>query len=188
MINAVDLRSGMRFVQDGNLIEVLEASHHKPGKGNTVMRMKLKNIRTGAIYETTFRPDEKFERAYFDKKKVQYLYGQGAEAVFMDLETYEQYQIPSEQIQDEMKFVKENMELEIEFYGDEVIGLILPPSVTLTVKETQPSIKGATVTGSGKPATMETGLVVTVPDFIEEGELLEISTKDGGSYSRRAQG
>ena len=185
MISAVDLRAGMTFIQDGKLIKVLQASHHKPGKGNTVMRMKLRDVRTGATYDTTFRPDEKFEKAHIDTKKVQYLYTMEDTGFFMDLETYDQYEIPIDTIEDEMKFVLENMELSIQFYGSEVIGIQLPSTVILRVEETQPSIKGATVTGSGKPAIMETGLVVNVPDFIEAGELLEVNTSEG-TYQKRA--
>lgn len=187
MISAVDLRAGMTFIQDDKLIRVIEASHHKPGKGNTVMRMKLRDVRSGATYDTTFRPDEKFEKAFLETKDVQYLYNNAGMEVFMDLETYEQYEIPTEQIENEMLFLKENMEAKIQFFGSEVIGVEVPSSVELTVTETQPSIKGATVTGSGKPATMETGLVVNVPDFIESGEVLVITTADGGNYKQRAK-
>jgi elongation factor P len=185
MIAASDLRAGMTFVQGDKLIKVLDASHHKPGKGNTVMRMKLRDVRTGSTYDTTFRPDEKFEKAMMETKPVQYLYSQDDIAIFMDLETYEQYEIPIATVEEEMKYLLENMEVKIQFYGEEVIGLTLPTSVVLRVVETQPSIKGATVTGSGKPATMETGLVVNVPDFIEEGEMLEINTQEG-TYQKRA--
>ena len=168
MIAASDLKAGMTFEQDGKLIKVMEASHHKPGKGNTVMRMKLKDVRTGSTTDTTMRPDEKVKKAHIDTKPVQYLYSQDDMAIFMDLETYE------------------NMEVKIQFYGEEVIGLTLPTTVILRVAETQPSIKGATVTGSGKPATMETGLVVNVPDFVEADELLEINTAEG-TYLKRAK-
>ena len=185
MISASDLRAGMTFVQDGKLIKVLEASHHKPGKGNTVMRMKLRDVRSGATYDTTFRPEEKFERAHIDTKTVQYLYTMDDTAYFMDLETYEQYEIPTETVETEMKYNLENMEVKIQFFGSEVVGIQLPTTVVLKVEETQPSIKGATVTGSGKPATMETGLVVNVPDFIEAGEYLEINTAEG-TYVKRA--
>nr|WP_248628708.1 elongation factor P [Enterococcus cecorum] len=185
MISASDLRAGMTFVQDGKLIKVLEASHHKPGKGNTVMRMKLRDVRSGATYDTTFRPEEKFERAHIDTKTVQYLYTMDDTAYFMDLESYEQYEIPTETVETEMKYILENMEVKIQFFGSEVVGIQLPTTVVLKVEETQPSIKGATVTGSGKPATMETGLVVNVPDFIEAGEYLEINTAEG-TYVKRA--
>lgn len=185
MIAASDLRAGMTFEQDGKLIKVLEASHHKPGKGNTVMRMKLKDVRTGSTVDTTMRPDEKVKKAHIDTKPVQYLYSQDDIANFMDLETYEQYEIPSETIEEELKYLLENMEVKIQFFGSEVIGITLPTTVILEVTETQPSIKGATVTGSGKPATMETGLVVNVPDFVETGEFLEINTQEG-TYLKRA--
>lgn len=185
MITASDLRASMTFVQDGKLIKVLEASHHKPGKGNTVMRMKLRDVRSGATYDTTFRPEEKFEKAHIDTKTVQYLYTMDDTANFMDLETYDQYEIPVDTVAEEMKYILENMEVKIQFFGDEVIGIQLPTTVVLTVQETQPSIKGATVTGSGKPATMETGLVVNVPDFVEAGEALEINTTEG-TYVKRA--
>ena len=185
MISASDLRAGMTFVQDGKLIKVLDASHHKTGKGNTVMRLKLKDVRSGATFDTTFRPEEKFDKAHIDTKPVQYQYTIDDTAFFIDLETYEQYEIPVETVEEEMKYILENMEVKIQFFGSEVIGVQLPTTVVLRVVETQPSIKGATVTGSGKPATMETGLVVNVPDFIETDELLEINTAEG-SYVKRA--
>ena len=165
MISASDLKAGMTFLQDGKLIRVLEASHHKPGKGNTIMRMKLRDVRSGATYETSFRPEDKFERAYLETKEVQYLYSMEGTAVFMDLETFDQYEIPADTIENELLYILENANVKIQFFGSEVIGVELPGSVTLKVAETQPSIKGATVTGSGKPATMETGLVVNVPDL-----------------------
>ncbi|MDB1631781.1 elongation factor P [Enterococcus faecalis] len=186
MIAASDLKAGMTFEQDGKLIKVMEASHHKPGKGNTVMRMKLKDVRTGSTTDTTMRPDEKVKKAHIDTKPVQYLYSQDDMAIFMDLETYEQYEVLTALIEEELKYLLENMEVKIQFYGEEVIGLTLPTTVILRVAETQPSIKGATVTGSGKPATMETGLVVNVPDFVEADELLEINTAEG-TYLKRAK-
>ena len=186
MIAASDLKAGMTFEQDGKLIKVMEASHHKPGKGNTVMRMKSKDVRTGSTTDTTMRPDEKVKKAHIDTKPVQYLYSQDDMAIFMDLETYEQYEVPTALIEEELKYLLENMEVKIQFYGEEVIGLTLPTTVILRVAETQPSIKGATVTGSGKPATMETGLVVNVPDFVEADELLEINTAEG-TYLKRAK-
>lgn len=185
MIAVSDLKAGMTFEQDGKLIRVMEASHHKPGKGNTVMRMKLKDVRTGATTDTTMRPDDKVKKAFIESKPVQYLYSQDDTANFMDLETYEQYEIPTSVIEDELKYLLENMEVKIQFYGSEVIGITLPTTVILKVQETQPSIKGATVSGSGKPAVMETGLVVNVPDFIEADELLEINTQEG-TYLKRA--
>ena len=173
MIDASKLRAGMTFVAaDGKLLRVLEASHHKPGKGNTVMRMKLRDVRSGSTFDTTYRPDEKFEQAIIESRTATYLYQMDDTAYFMDTESFEQYEIPTVAVQDELRFILENSEVKIQFYGTEVIGVTVPTTVELTVTDTQPSIKGATVTGSGKPATLETGLVVNVPDFIEIGQKL----------------
>ncbi|KAF0507172.1 elongation factor P [Pediococcus acidilactici] len=185
MVEAINLKAGMTFIKDGKLIKVLETNHHKPGKGNTVMQMKLYDVRSGATVQTTMRPTEKVEQAIVDTKEAQYLYRQDDTAIFMDTETYEQYELPISSIEQEMKYLLENTEVEINFYGDEVIGITLPTTVELKVVETSPSIKGATVTGSGKPATMETGLVVNVPDFVQEGETLIINTEKG-TYTKRA--
>ena len=184
MISAVDLRAGMTFIQDGKLIKVLEASHHKPGKGNTIMSMKLRDVRSGSTFDTSYRPEEKFEQAIIETVPAQYLYQMDDTAYFMNTETYDQYEIPVANVQEELKFILENSEVKIQFYGTEVIGVQVPTTVELTVTETQPSIKGATVTGSGKPATLETGLVVNVPDFIEAGQKLVINTVEGTYVSR----
>ena len=185
MVEAINLKAGMTFIKDGKLIKVLETNQHKPGKGNTVMQMKLYDVRSGATVQTTMRPTEKVEQAIVDTKEAQYLYRQDDTAIFMDTETYEQYELPISSIEQEMKYLLENTEVKINFYGDEVIGITLPTTVELKVVETSPSIKGATVTGSGKPATMETGLVVNVPDFVQEGETLIINTEKG-TYTKRA--
>ena len=186
MIEASKLRAGMTFVtNDGKLIKVLEANHHKPGKGNTIMRMKLRDVRSGSTFDTSYRPEEKFEQAIIETVPAQYLYQMDDTAYFMNTETYDQYEIPVEQVKEELLYVLENTDVKIQFYGTEVIGLQLPTTVVLEVAETQPSIKGATVTGSGKPATMETGLVVNVPDFVEAGTKLEINTQTG-EYLKRA--
>lgn len=185
MIEASKLKAGMTFeTTDGKLIRVLEASHHKPGKGNTVMRMKLRDVRTGSTFDTTYRPEEKFEQAIIETRSAQYLYQMDDTAYFMDTENYEQYEIPIVNIENELKFILENSEVKIQFYGSEVIGVTIPTTVELVVTDTQPSIKGATVTGSGKPATLETGLVVNVPDFIEVGQKLVINTAEGTYVSR----
>ena len=185
MIEASKLRAGMTFVtNDGKLIKVLEASHHKPGKGNTIMRMKLRDVRSGSTFDDTYRPEDKFEQAVIETVTAQYLYSMDGIANFMNNETYEQYEIPVEQVKDELLYVLENTDVKIQFYGTEVIGIQLPTTVVLEVTETQPSIKGATVTGSGKPATLETGLVVNVPDFIEAGQKLVINTAEGTYVSR----
>lgn len=149
------------------------------------MRMKLKDVRSGSTFDDTYRPEDKFEQAVIETVTAQYLYSMDGIANFMNNETYEQYEIPVEQVKDELLYVLENTDVKIQFYGTEVIGIQLPTTVVLEVTETQPSIKGATVTGSGKPATMETGLVVNVPDFVEAGTKLEINTQTG-EYLKRA--
>ena len=185
MIEASKLRASMTFVTgDGKLIRVLEASHHKPGKGNTVMRMKLRDVRSGSTFDTTYRPEEKFEQAIIETVPAQYLYKMDDTAYFMNSETYDQYEIPVANVENELRYILENGEVKIQFYGTEVIGVQVPTTVELTVTDTQPSIKGATVTGSGKPATLETGLVVNVPDFIEVGQKLVINTQEGTYVSR----
>lgn len=185
MIEASKLKAGMTFeTADGKLIKVLEASHHKPGKGNTVMRMKLRDVRAGSTFDTTYRPDEKFEQAIIETRSATYLYQMDDTAFFMDTESYDQYEIPTANVAEELKYILENTEVKIQFYGIEVIGVTVPTTVELTVTDTQPSIKGATVTGSGKPATLETGLVVNVPDFIEIGQKLVINTAEGTYVSR----
>lgn len=185
MVDASKLKSGMTFTTaDGRLLRVLEASHHKPGKGNTVMRMKLRDVRTGSTFDTTYRPEEKFDQAIIETRVATYLYQMDGIAYFMDTESFEQYEIPTANVEQELLYILENSEVKIQFYGTEVIGVQVPTTVELTVAETQPSIKGATVTGSGKPATLETGLVVNVPDFIEAGQKLVINTAEGTYVSR----
>ena len=185
MIEASKLRAGMTFVtNDGKLIKVLEASHHKPGKGNTIMRMKLRDVRSGSTFDTSYRPEEKFEQAIIETVPAQYLYQMDDTAYFMNTETYDQYEIPVVKTDKSISFLQRNTDVKIQFYGTEVIGIQLPTTVVLEVTETQPSIIGATVTGSGKPATLETGLVVNVPDFIEAGQKLVINTVEGTYVSR----
>lgn len=185
MVEAINLKKGMIFEMNGKLIKVLEANHHKPGKGNTVMQMKLNDVRTGAIVQTTMRPSEKVELAIVDKKNARYLYGEGDLEVFMDMDTYEQYELTKEQLANEEKYLMPNMEVQLDFCKNELIGIELPTTVEMKVTETEPTIKGATAASGGKPATMETGLVVTVPDFINVGDTLVINTTTG-EYKARA--
>ncbi|WP_281830210.1 MULTISPECIES: elongation factor P [Lactobacillus] len=185
-MQAISLKKGMVFKQEGKLIRVLKANHHKPGKGNTVMQMDLRDVKSGAVVHKTMRPTEKIDLVELTKKNAQYLYGEDGVYTFMDTETYNQYEISKDQLGDDVQYLIPNIEVSLEFTDEgKLIGIELPSTVVLTVKETQPGIKGATVTGGGKPATMETGLVVTVPDFINEGEKLVIGTEEG-DYKGRA--
>ncbi|MBD5430711.1 elongation factor P [Lactobacillus sp.] len=186
MTQAIELKKGMIFSQDGKLIEVLKSNHHKPGKGNTVMQMDLRDVISGAVVHKTMRPTEKVELVEVSLIKSQYLYDDETNYIFMDTNTYEQYMIPKEHLEAESKYLMPNIDVDLKFTDDgKLIGINLPSTVTMKVVETQPEIKGATAAGGGKPATMETGLVVTVPDFIKEGEELVIGTENG-DYKARA--
>ncbi|CAM3181991.1 elongation factor P [Lactobacillus bombicola] len=188
MVQAINLKKGMVFSQDGKLIRVLKANHHKPGKGNTVMQMDLRNIESGAVVHKTMRPTEKVELIDITKKNAQFLYNEGDTYTFMDSETYEQYEVTSEKLGDDKLYLIPNIQVQLEFANDSnLLGVELPATVVMKVVHTEPGIKGATVTGTGKPATMETGLVVQVPDFIKDGEELVINTAEG-VYKSRAEG
>lgn len=184
MISVNEFKNGLTIEVDGELWRVVEFQHVKPGKGSAFVRSKLKNLRTGAVQEKTFRAGEKVNQAQIDRKKMQYLYADGDNYVFMDTNTYEQLELPGSQIEEELKYMKENMVVSIIMFGIETLGVELPNTVDLEVKETEPGIKGDTSSGGSKPATMETGLVVQVPFFVSEGDVLTINTSDGTYISR----
>ena len=185
-MQAIELKKGMIFDENGKLMLVLSANHHKPGKGNTVMQMDLRDVRAGSVIHKTMRPSEKVELVEVVKKNAQYLYAEGDSYNLMDSETYEQYAISADQLGDDVKYLMPNIEVILEFTEEgELLAVQLPATVNMKVKETQPGIKGATAASGGKPATMETGLVVTVPDFINEGDELVINTETG-AYKGRA--
>ncbi len=184
MISVNDIKIGMTIEVDGELWRILDFQHHKPGKGNTIVRTKLKNLRTGAVNEKRFNAGVKVAKAMIDTKKMQYLYESGGNYVFMDLENYEQIEIPGEQIEYELKFMLENMEVNVIMFGAEILGVDLPNTVILEVAETSPNIKGDTSSGGSKPATMETGVVVNVPFFVNVGDKLIVNTTDSSYVSR----
>lgn len=184
MISVNDFKTGLTIEVDGGIWQVIEFQHVKPGKGAAFVRSKLRNLRTGAIQEKTFRAGEKVSKAHIDNRKMQYLYASGDNHVFMDNETYDQIELPSAQIEHELKFLKENMDVSIMMFQTETLGVQLPTTVTLEVTETEPGIKGDTASGGTKPATVETGLVVQVPFFVNEGDKLIINTSDGSYVSR----
>lgn len=184
MISVNEFKNGLTIEVDGELWRVVEFQHVKPGKGSAFVRSKLKNLRTGAVQEKTFRAGEKVNQAQIDRKKMQYLYADGDNYVFMDTNTYEQLELPGSQIEEKLKYMKENMVVSIIMFGTETLGVELPNTVDLEVKETEPGIKGDTSSGGSKPATMETGLVVQVPFFVSEGDVLTINTSDGTYISR----
>ncbi|MBM7693266.1 elongation factor P [Peribacillus deserti] len=184
MISVNDFRTGLTIEVDGGIWTVIEFQHVKPGKGAAFVRSKLRNLRTGAIQEKTFRAGEKVSKAHIENRKMQYLYASGDSHVFMDNESYEQIELPANQIERELKFLKENMEVYIMTFQSETLGVELPNTVTLEVTDTEPGIKGDTASGGTKPATVETGLVVQVPFFVNIGDKLIINTTDGSYVSR----
>lgn len=184
-ITTNDLKTGMALELDNGLFNVVDFQHVKPGKGPAFVRTTLKNVRTGAQLERTFRAGEKVERAIIDKRDMQYLYRDGAGFVFMDNETYEQQTLDPVVLGDTANYLVESMEATIWFFDTEIVGSEIPASVELDVAETEPGIQGDRVSGATKPATMQTGVVVQVPLFIETGERLKIDTRTG-SYIGRA--
>ena len=184
MISVNEFKNGLTIEVNDELWRVVEFQHVKPGKGSAFVRSKLKSLRTGAVQEKTFRAGEKVEQAQIDNRKMQYLYADGTNYVFMDTTTYEQLELPQERIKDELNYLKENMVVNIIMHENETLGIDLPNTVDLKVAETEPGIKGDTASGGSKPAKMETGLIVQVPFFVNEGDVLTINTQDGSYVSR----
>lgn len=185
MISVNDFRTGMTIEYEGSIWQVMEFQHVKPGKGAAFVRSKLRNLRNHNIQEKTFRAGERVKRAHIENKSMQYLYASGDMHAFMDMESFEQIEIPANQIEYELNFIKENVMVNIMMFQGEVLGIALPNHVELEVTETEPGIKGDTVSGGSKAATLETGFVVQVPLFINTGDMLVISTEDGKYISRK---
>ncbi|MEH7124483.1 elongation factor P [Bacillus sp. JJ1773] len=185
MISVNDFRTGLTIEVDNGIWRVMDFQHVKPGKGAAFVRSKLRNLRNGNVQEKTFRAGEKVAKAQIDNRKMQYLYANGDQHVFMDNESYDQIELPASAIEYELKFLKENMEVHILMYNTETLGVELPNTVELEVIDTEPGIKGDTASGGSKPAKLETGLIVQVPFFINQGDKLIINT-DEGSYVSRA--
>lgn len=184
-ININDIKNGMTIIMDGKLCQIVEFQHVKPGKGAAFVKMKLKNLKTGSIVEDTYNTNIKVEKAHVDRKPMQYLYNTGDTYVFMDTNTYEQVEIPESKLEDEKKFLKENLEISIDFYEGEIIGIELPEKIEFEVVETTDATKGNTTNNAQKDATIETGYTLKVPMFISQGEHIIVSTKDA-KYSSRA--
>ncbi len=185
MVTAGDFKNGLTFDMDGNVMQVVEFQHVKPGKGAAFVRTKIKNVITGAVIERTFSPTDKFENAYVERKEMEYLYNDGELYYFMDTETYEQIPLEAAKLGDNFRFVKENMICKIVSYKGNVFQVEPPIFVELEVVDTEPGFKGDTATGTTKPATLETGATVKVPLFIDIGNKLRIDTRTG-EYIERA--
>ena len=186
-ISTSDFKNGMTVDLDDGLFQISEFQHVKPGKAGAFVRTTLRKVRTGAVIERTFRAGEKMERAVIDKREMQYLYADGSDLVFMDNETYEQLQVDKEQLGTAPNYLVEGEGAVLQMYGGEIIDIELPASVVLTVTETEPGIQGDRVSGARKAATMQTGLIVQVPLFIEMNERLKVDTRTG-DYIERANG
>ena len=185
MININDIKNGMTVLIDGNIYQIIEFLHVKPGKGPAFMRTKLKNLKTGTTLEKTFNTNVKLEKANIEKMNMQYLYCSGDNYNFMNMDTYEQVELTADQIGEDKYYLIENNMVEVSFYKGELLGLILPEKIEMTVTKTEPAVKGNTTNNATKDALVETGLTIKVPLFIEQGEKIVIYTKDG-KYASRA--
>ena len=183
-VSTNDLKNGMSLNLPEGLMTVVEFQHVKPGKGGAFVRTKLKNFRTGAVLERTFRADEKVPLAVIDKREMQYLYREGTAFVFMDNESYDQLQVPTDDLGGAVQYLKEGDTVVLPVYDGAVVGVELPAAVELTITETEPGVQGDRVSGARKPATLETGLVVQVPLFIEAGEKIKVDTRTGEYLAR----
>ena len=184
MISTAELKKGATIELDGKLMSVMEYSHIKTGRGSAQVKVKFRDVRSGAIFEQTFQSGTKWPRARVERREMQYLYSDDQFYYFMNTEDFEQIPVSADKVGDANKYLKENDNCEVVLYGEEVIGVELPLSVELTVVTTDPGFKGDTATGGSKPATMTTGLVVQVPLFVEEGTRIKVNT-DSGAYIER---
>ena len=187
MISASDFRNGVTFDMDGKVMQIVEFQHVKPGKGAAFVRVKMKNVMTGAVTETTFNPTAKYPTAFIERKKLEYSYNDGGIYYFMDMETYDMTAVNESELSDGFKFVKENEECTILSYNGNVFSVEPPNFVTLEITKTDPGFKGDTATNTTKPATVETGAEIKVPLFINEGDKIVIDTRTG-EYLERAKG
>jgi elongation factor P len=183
-VSTNDLKNGMSLDLPEGLFSVVEFQHVKPGKGGAFVRTKLKNVRTGAVIERTYRADEKLEQAIIDKREMQFLYRDGTDYVFMDNTSYEQLPVAAGALGDASNYLKEGDGAVLQLYADEIVGVDLPAAVELKVTETEPGFQGDRVSGARKPATLETGLVVQVPLFVDTGELIKVDTRTGEYLTR----
>jgi elongation factor P len=183
-VSTNDLKTGMTLSLQGDLWTVLDFQHHKPGKGQAVVRTKLKNVKSGAVLERTFKADERVGLAILDRREMQYLYREGDSLVLMDNETYEQHQVPEEVAAAATRYLVEGATAMVPMYQGSAIGVELPAAVVLKVRSTDPGVKGDRVSGAMKPATLETGIRIQVPLFVEEGDRVRVDTRSGEYLTR----
>jgi len=185
MFSVNDVKNGITFELEGEIFQVLEFSHVKPGKGAAFVKMKVKNLRTGSNTEKSFNSGTKLEKAMIEKKPMQFLYASGDSYNFMNMETYEQIDLDASQLGDDAKFLKEGLSVDLSFYQGELLGVMLPDKVELKVVHTEPAVKGNTTNNATKDAELESGLVIRVPLFVEENDVVIVSTSTG-KYDSRA--
>ncbi|MFP5318946.1 MAG: elongation factor P [Acidimicrobiia bacterium] len=183
-VSTNDLKNGMALDLPEGLVTVVEFQHVKPGKGGAFVRTKLKNVRTGAVIDRTYRADEKLEQAIIDKREMQFLYREGDQSVFMDNVSYDQMHVDGATLGEAVNYLKEGDSVVVQMYGSEVVGLELPAAVELAVTQTEPGVQGDRVSGARKPATLETGLVVQVPLFVNTGDRVKVDTRSGEYLTR----
>ena len=183
-ITTNDLKNGMTLDLPEGLFSVVEFQHVKPGKGGAFVRTKLKNVRTGAVLDRTYRADEKLEQAIIDKREMQYLYRESAHYVFMDNVSYDQLNVDAPTLGDSTSYLREGDSVVLQIYNELVVGVDLPAAVELTVTETEPGVQGDRVSGARKPATLETGLTVQVPLFVNPGDKIKVDTRSGDYLTR----
>ncbi|MGH9006775.1 MAG: elongation factor P [Acidimicrobiales bacterium] len=183
-VSTNDLKNGMTLDLPEGLFSVVEFQHVKPGKGGAFVRTKLKNVRTGAVLDRTYRADEKLEQAIVEKRDMQYLYRDGSDYVFMDTTSYEQLTVSHDALGDSAPFLKESDTANLAMYNGEIVGIDLPASVELTVTTTEPGMQGDRVSGARKPATLQTGLVIQVPLFVNIGDQVKVDTRSGEYLTR----
>ncbi|MEA3508519.1 MAG: elongation factor P [Synergistota bacterium] len=186
VVETGNFHSGMKIGWQNDIWEIVDCQHHKMGRGGAIVRTKLKNLNSGSIVENSFRSGERFERIVFDENPAQYLYQDGENYVFMDMGTFDQLYVHKDILGESARFLKDNLEVSLETHESRVVGIEIPKSVDLKVVDTPPGYKGDTVSGSGKPATLETGLTVNVPMFINVGDVIVVDTRTG-EYLERAK-
>jgi elongation factor P len=184
MVSTNDIRPGQSILVDNTLYLILEYQHVKPGKGKAFVKTKLKNLSSGGVLDKTFRADEDVQQAFIDKQMFQFLYKDGEDFIFMNNDTYEQLSLSPSIVEDKYLFLTSNQEVTIQMYNDTPIDLVLPPTVSLKVSKAEPAVKGDTVSSSTKSITCETGLVLNVPMFIEQGEMIKVDTKNSSYMTR----
>jgi elongation factor P len=186
MIAATQMKRGMTIKLNGELYRVFSTMHITPGNWRGMVQTKLRSVKTGSIVENRFRSEDRVEQAYLETHEMEYLYTDGTDYFFMNTATYEQIHLPLDLLEDSVPYLTPNIKIQVEFYEGRPIGLELPPSVELKVISTEPSLRGATVSNVNKPATLETGLVIQVPPFINEGEVIRVDTSEG-KYQERVK-